>query len=158
MVSWWVSEWVFFIVKVCSHLTYGTCYITSQDILCVVKFSPFLCLSVVMLCSWGGLIIKRLYQFYSHDVPCWAYVLGLAVLNLQGYWNSMIFLAVRLTYCNYVVLSNSVCIWVIYHVCGVICVEQCCVAVMVSYPGMESTRPFTWLASASAKLLCSPIS
>jgi hypothetical protein len=47
-----------------------------------------------MLCSWGGLIIKRIYQFYSTQSPCWVYVALIAVLNLQGFWNSLIFLAV----------------------------------------------------------------
>jgi hypothetical protein len=48
-----------------------------------------------MFVSWSGLILLRLYQFYSTDVPCWCSALGLGLLNLQGLGNSLVFAAVR---------------------------------------------------------------
>lgn len=46
---------------------------------------------VIMFLSWSGLIMLRLYQFYSQSIPCWLVMAALSLLNLQGFWNSIIF-------------------------------------------------------------------
>jgi hypothetical protein len=47
--------------------------------------------AVIMFCCWTGIILVRLYQFYSADVPCWAVATAQNLLNLQGFWNSLVF-------------------------------------------------------------------
>ena len=51
-----------------------------------------------MLASWGGLIVRRLYQFYSDGIACGMVAFLIAMLNLQGFLNSIIFMAVSM--CN----------------------------------------------------------
>lgn len=48
---------------------------------------------VIMFCCWTGLILVRLYQFRSAVVPCWVLAVAQNMLNLQGFWNSLVFAA-----------------------------------------------------------------
>jgi len=48
---------------------------------------------VIMFCCWTGLILVRIYQFRSTEVPCWVLAVAQNMLNLQGFWNSLVFAA-----------------------------------------------------------------
>lgn len=45
----------------------------------------------ILIFCWSGLIILRIYEFFSTNFPCWTLWLSIALVNSQGALNSIVF-------------------------------------------------------------------
>ena len=49
---------------------------------------------IILIVTWLPLIVLRVFEYASFDIPCWAFTFSLGMTNLQGFCNALVFFSV----------------------------------------------------------------
>lgn len=49
---------------------------------------------VILIVTWGPLIVMRVFEYMSFTIPCWLLALSLGMTNLTGLGNAIVFFSV----------------------------------------------------------------
>lgn len=53
---------------------------------------------IILTICWSGIIAMRIYEFFASYVPCWSIWLTISVLNMQGFFNALVFFSCDLVW------------------------------------------------------------
>jgi len=62
---------------------------------------------IILIVTWLPLIIMRVFEYASFDIPCWVFAFSLGMTNLQGLGNAVVFFSYDSVRLNWIEIITS---------------------------------------------------